>query len=77
VGFFRRSLITGTLKDCGILPVSKDTLIISSRQVLIKGNTLKDCGTLPVLKTDHELHPPRQLVFGEVTITKYIKNIQL
>jgi len=32
-GFFRRRLVTATLKECGTWPVSKDTLIISNREL--------------------------------------------
>jgi len=39
VGFFRRGLMTATLKECGMWPVNKDTLIISNRELPIKGKT--------------------------------------
>jgi len=37
VGFFRRGLITATLKECGTWPVSRDTLIISNREPPVFG----------------------------------------
>ena len=39
MGFLRRGLITATLKDCGTYPDNKERLIISSKEVPIKGTT--------------------------------------
>jgi len=43
VGFFGRGLITASLKECGTWPGSRDTLIISNRELPIKGKTLSSC----------------------------------
>ena len=39
MGFLRRGLIAATLKDCGTYPDNKERLIISSKEVPIKGTT--------------------------------------
>ena len=38
-GLLRRGLITATLKECSTYPVTKDILIISSKEVLTNGET--------------------------------------